>query len=1529
MKKLENVADIYPLTPLQQGMLYHTLSEPDSEVYFEQIRCNLSGSLDVSRFKAAWDYVIAHYPALRTAFIWEQINNPLQVIRKTASPPWEVYDWRDKQGEQTIALDDLALANRQQGFDLATAPLMRFDLVQLDKHTHHFIWNFHHLLLDGWSTHQVLYDAFKVYERLQNNQKPFLPPTKPFRNYIAWLKKQDLQKAETFWRHKLAGFAAPTPLNVDKSGFENNTVYGELAHKLSASTTTALQQFSQRHRLTLNTGIQGAWSLLLSRYSGQDDIVFGNTVSGRPAELPGVEKMVGMCINTLPARVQLQQDEQLIPWLQKLQSEQLEARQYQYTPLAQIQQWSEIAPGQALFDSIVVFENYPGHEADRHALRIENIEYRELSNYPLALLILPGEQIRFLVIYNRNRFDPETIERLLNHLQTILEAMVADPYRSLAAIPMLTPSEWDQLLVQWNDTTAALPAEEPIFRLVEKFAAQTPEARAVTAHDGSLTYQQLNERANQLAHCLLEQGVERGTAVCLYSERSWMMLVGIIGIQKAGCAYVPLDPAYPAERIEWVLQDSEAQVVVAQQKLASQLPATETNIIAVDDAWQNLSAYATTSPSVPVQANDLAYIIYTSGSTGTPKGVMVTHGNLFASTMARGVYYAAPVGSFLLLSSFAFDSSVVGLFWTLATGGTLVLPAPDEEKDVQQLATIIQREQVTHTLALPALYRLLLTYGPPASLNSLAVVIVAGEACPKDLGELHYNLLPQTQLHNEYGPTEATVWCSVYPIPPFIAGDVVPIGRPIANTQLYILDRHGQPAPIGVPGELYVGGVNITPGYWQDAQRTSERFPVLAFNGYPSVGRVYRTGDLARWRSDGQIDFLGRADNQIKIRGFRVELGEIETQLRRHPAVQECVVVVHDGGENGRSAPASLVAYIVGKPDAQTQLEVSQVQDHLGRRLPAYMVPNRIMLLPALPRLPNGKVDVRHLPQPTAAQQRPFVPAKSPAEEKLVAIWRDILRLPQISVDDRFVELGGDSILAIQAIARARQAGLYLTPRQLFVEQTIRRLAAVASVAEDVAADSEASTGLIPLTPIQHWFFEHVSAYRDHWNQATWFEVEPTIDRKRLRAAFAHLVQHHPMLRTRYLPEGDGWRQEILPETAPPELTTSMLSQLEPAAQDAAMLLEANKQQASLDLAKGQTLQATLFDLGAQRGLRLFVVLHHLVIDAVSWSMLTTDLQTAYQQLAAGEPVSLPVPQTSYATWARALVKQAKSERQKEELGYWQRMLEHAAALPTDFAGASENREGQAKEITAVLETNHTTALLRNVHQAYYTHIDDLLLTALVQTMTQWSQHPSLLLTWERYGREEINPRLDVSQTVGWFTSLTPLMLKLANSQDIGANLRAVKEQLRAVPQHGLGFGLLRYLGDDRDRSQMAQLPKPQILFNYLGQSLDVRQADSLLQPLDANIGQFYGAANERAHLIDVNAEVINGRLRVNWQYASDYYQTETIQTLATAYISELVKLIDHCLEVERSRHTPSDFPLAKLQQEELDSLSDLLAGLE
>ncbi len=905
-----NIESIFPLTPMQEGILFHSLMTPDSGMYFEQFSCKIHGNLDVELFQSAWEQIINRHPALRILVTWKKRKQPLQIVRRQVEVPWMIADWREIPVEEHESKFNAFLdIDREKGFNLSEPPLIRLALFRLNENTYQFVWSFHHILLDGWSMRVVLKEVFQAYEASVIGATPELVATPPFQTYVRWLQQQDLENAEDYWKTQMKGFKTPTSLGLsvqNKNLLSSGKHFSEKKLTLTYNLTKSLEEFARAHRITLNTVAQGAWALLLSRYSQERDVAFGVTISGRPTDISGADRMVGLLINTLPLRIQIDFEKPLIPWLKDIQLQMLENQTYRFSPLAAIQKWSDVNPGTPLFNSILVFENHPTNldQPDPGAsLKTSDSRYIEYSNYPLAFLVVPGEQMQVIAVYDQGWFDEETISRLLSHFENILDQMVLKQNADLSELSLMGEAERSLVLYQWNETDTPYPKDTCIHNLIEKHAKETPSKPAVVYEDRTLTYGALDQAADVLAKRLNELGVRPDTLVGVYLERSPELIIAILGILKAGGAYVPIDPSYPDERVLFILQDTKCPVVVTHSDLSNQLPESMSNrfegkLILIDELSPGLPDKM--SLELPtIQPSNLAYVIYTSGSTGTPKGVMVTHQNLVHSTTARINYYPDKIDSFLLLSSFAFDSSLVGIFGTLCQGGKLVLPRQRQEQDASSLVSLINQHQVSHMLTLPSLYMVLLDLFSQNQLKSLWNIIVAGEACPPDLAGHHFNTIPHARLYNEYGPTEATVWCTVYELTQDDMHASVPIGKPIENTKVYILDTHGHPCPIGIAGDLYVGGEGVARGYLNQPSLTAQRFIPNPFTSklqeatthQKSGSRIYKTGDIARWRADGEIEFLGRIDNQVKIRGYRVELGEIENVLLRHPNIHEAVVI--------------------------------------------------------------------------------------------------------------------------------------------------------------------------------------------------------------------------------------------------------------------------------------------------------------------------------------------------------------------------------------------------------------------------------------------------------------------------------------------------------------------------------------------------------------------------------------------------------------------------------------------------------------
>ncbi len=1339
------VEDIYPLSPMQQGMLFHSLYAGETGVYFEQTGWTLRGPLDRAAFARAWQQVVDRHSALRTSFVWEELDEPVQVVHRQAAVPFTFEDWRGlPPAEQTARLEAFMAADRAQGFDLLAAPLMRLALLQLDDQTHHFIWSHHHLLLDGWSQPVLFGEVFALYEAALRGRTPRLPSPRPYRDYIAWLQEQDRSQAEAYWRRTLAGFVAPTqlmpplsaqPLPAAPVATEQEATPGDYliySDALDAATTAALQTLARQHRLTLNTVVQGAWALLLSRYSRETDVVFGATVSGRPADLPGAEGMVGLFINTLPVRIQVRPEMPALAWLQEVQRQQAEGRQFEHSHLVEVQGWSDVPRGLPLFENILVFENYPvdeaiGQQAQEERLRIESHRAFTRTNYPLTVALSPGKQLGIELAHEVARYDSETIRRMAGHLKTVLAGIAAAPDRPLAQIPWLTDAERQQILGEWTATAQPFPDNTCIHHLFEQFIDCVPDNVALVydadplddAHE-QLTYAELNQRANRLAHLLRKHGVGPEVLVGICTERSTDMIVALLSVLKAGGAYLPLDPDYPPDRLAYILEDAQVALLLTQSSLQDRLAAAEVKHLHLDELGEALAAESDANPvDVGVGPANLAYVIYTSGSTGRPKGTLLHHRGIcnmaraFASSLKTD--YRDRV---LQFASFSFDASVCETFLALTTGASLYLTARETLLSIPSLVALLQRHAITTTTMPPSLLRLL----PAEQLPALKTVGSVGEACTP---EIVAQWAPGRHFLNGYGPTEATVgvaWGIITGLPEDAHN--VPIGRPIANARLYILDDHMQPAPIGVPGELYIGGVGVARGYLNRPELTAERFVPEPFAGetrrqgdketgenvlplspsphLPLTGaRLYRTGDLVRWLPDGQIEFLGRLDDQVKVRGFRIELGEIEAALNALPELVQSAVLARED----RPGNKHLVAYLAPQPGAQ--VTPANLRAALSRDLPDYMVPSYFVIMAeGLPLLPSGKINRKALPAPEADSRggfetSPYIAPRTPVENGLAQIWAEVLGVARVGVHDSFFELGGHSLVATQIVSRARQVfGVDLPLRDLFDVPTVAGLAA--RVEALLRASAEAGAGFEPaltpaLAPVPRagdlllsfaqqrlWFLDQLEPGSLFNNIPTAIRLSGALDITALSRALDEIVRRHEVLRTTFSTAGGKPIQVIHPAAGVP-LPVDDLSDLPADAQEDALRRHVQAEASRpFDLDAGPLLRARLLKLAEQEHVAI-VVMHHIISDGWSMGVFVREVSVLYAAFCEGVGVGavgaglkpaptpaptilseLPLQYADFAAWQRAWL---AGPVQEQQLAYWRRQLAGSATmleLPTD-----------------------------------------------------------------------------------------------------------------------------------------------------------------------------------------------------------------------------------------------------------------------
>jgi amino acid adenylation domain-containing protein len=1055
------VEESYPLSPMQQGMLFHSLYASDRGVNIEQVVLTLHESLDVSAFMQAWQRVVDRHAIMRSSFQWEGLDELLQAVHSQAALEWQREDWRGFPGsEQDERLEAYLRNDRARGFDLNERTLNRMALFRIREAQYEFVWTFHHAIIDGRSLVILLKEAFAYYAAIREGRTLDLPRPKPYRDYIEWLAHQDLSAAESFWREALRGFTSPTSLAIerepDAAGPEAvATQYKEQEITLAASVTSRLRAIAEEAGITLNTLVQGAWALMLSRYSGEQDVLFGATRRCRRSSLDGADSIVGLFINTLPVRVNVGGSRRLLPWLKEIRAQHVALRQYEHTPLVKIQEWSEAPNGKALFDSILIFEGYELNsflQSLGEDWKSREFEIHEHPTYPLELSAWAGAELLFRLAYDSRRFDDDRMAGMLDQLAILLRAIAENPHQRLDSLPLLDEQERRRLLDQWNDTRADYSATSCIHHLFELQAEKTPAATAVIFNGESLSYGQLNKRANQLARRLRRLAVGPDVLVAVCMNRSLDMIVSLLATLKAGGAYLPLDPSYPADHLAVILKDARPAVVLAKEESLDKLSQCEARVISVDTERALTDEQGKQNLDVEVKADNLAYVIYTSGSTGRPKGVLIEHRSLVNYSEFAGSQYAlGPADRVLQFASISFDASAEEIYACLTRGATLVLRTESMPSSITSFLEKCDEWRIT-VIDLPTAYWHEMADAvcskDLALPSHLRLIIIGGEsASAEKLNMWQKRVGSRVRLVNTYGPTEATIVTTLCDLTSCEqTGSTiksVPIGRPVSNAQVYILDRNLRPVPVGIPGELYIGGVGVARGYLNRPELTSEKFIPNPFGDYKAA-RLYKTGDMARYLPDGNIEFCGRADDQVKIHGFRIELGEIEAALARSQIASSAVVIAREDAPGDKR----LVAYVVPALNYQAvdQRETaSALKNFLRTKLPNHMIPSAFVILESLPLSRNGKVNRRMLPAPdlqSEAANGTYVRPRNPLEYQLVELWEELFQIQPIGITDSFFDLGGHSLLSVRLMDQVeRLFGKKLPLSTLFEGATIEHLA--------------------------------------------------------------------------------------------------------------------------------------------------------------------------------------------------------------------------------------------------------------------------------------------------------------------------------------------------------------------------------------------------------------------------------------------------------------------------------------------------------
>ncbi|MEC1012114.1 amino acid adenylation domain-containing protein [Bacillus altitudinis] len=1025
--KRDQVQDMYYLSPMQEGMLFHTLHHQEKGFYVEQMDMNVKGTLRHDLLEKSMNIIVERYDIFRTVFLHEKVKRPVQVVLKNRPFQLDVVDIQDlSESEQLERIDRFKQKDQLRGFDLSKDLLMRASVFQTGPSSYRWIWSYHHILLDGWCFGLVVQELFAIYHALLHDIPYRLEPVKPYKEYIQWLEKQDKQASLEYWTQSLAGFEGQSTFKEQRKQ-TNEHELGEIEWAMSKEETAALSELALQQNATLSSALQSAWSILLSRYQRSNDVLFGTVVSGRPSDLAGVDRMVGLFINVIPRRIQLTDQMTFRSLLSETQQQSLAAEPHQYIPIYDIQ---AKAGQQQLIDHIVVFENVPAAKKDEQesllGFTVEDMNVYEKSNYDLNLLASPGEQLQLKLAFNQRAFDPAFVRKLKDQLTLLIKGAIKHPDQSVHTLTLVTKQEKQRMLEEWN----APELEHDQLYLTKWFehnVRKQPNAVALSAGDHTMTYAELNEQANRLARHLQKNGVGHQTVTAILAERTPELIVSLLAVLKAGATYVPIDPDYPESRIQYMLKDSGATHLLTHSSFINQ-----TRSLAFDGTYlfaDDQEILLMSSENLPLEArlDDTAYIMYTSGTTGQPKGIMTTHSNIARVVKNTNYLTILETDTLLSLSNSVFDGFTFDVYGALLNGAKLVLPQKETILDMGKLTELIKGEHISVMFVPTALFHLLVDEGTDW-MRGVRKVLFGGERASVQHVRKAFDVMGKGRLLNVYGPTESTVFATYYPIDEAIPLEAhsIPIGKPLNQTGAYILSEHRQLQPIGMVGELCLSGKGLAKGYLNRPDLTKQ---VFIAHPFAAGERLYRTGDLAYFREDGLIEYAGRVDDQVKIRGHRIELTEIEANLLMHPGVKQAVLLAdHDETNHTR-----LLAYITC--DDAWKGKLDDIKSRLKERLPAYMLPHELIELENLPLTPNGKVDKRQLPKPEAPQgnRRVKLPANE-VEQKLLVMWREVLEREDISTDDHFFELGGHSLKAMSLLSKVSKEFEVQVPIHLLFE---------------------------------------------------------------------------------------------------------------------------------------------------------------------------------------------------------------------------------------------------------------------------------------------------------------------------------------------------------------------------------------------------------------------------------------------------------------------------------------------------------------
>jgi amino acid adenylation domain-containing protein/non-ribosomal peptide synthase protein (TIGR01720 family) len=1506
--------EYYLLSSAQKRMYFFQQMNETSTAYNIPQLIPLVTGIDIPLLKKVFQQLVQRHESLCTNF---HVIQDVPVQRVLPHEEIEV-EIKEKESKEISEIHE-QLMDFTQPFDLQKGPLFRLGVWQRKEHCFLFL-DMHHIISDATSQ-EILSSEFGGF--LGGNILPENPLQ--YKDFAEWQnKKEQKEIIQSHEHHWLSQFASEVPVLKLPYDYSRPLLKSEEGAKiyfsLEPKVTCGLKEMCEEHQVTMFILLLAIFYILLNKLSGNDEIVVGIPLAGRThSQLEGV---VGMFVNTLAIRNEVYDHLHLHEYLNGIKENTLTAfdhQEYPFEELADKVQLSRDPSRNPVFDVMFSFQDRDELMAMGMEDNASTVQKSSVSKFDLTMIANEFKnQVRCSFEYCTELFRRDTIETFITSLKNIISTLIEKPDTRIHDIELIGEQEKEQLLYEFHNTAKdrnTVTMDSPVHRLFEDQAGATSGNIAIVYKENQISYEELNTQSQNLALTLIEKGMGPNQITALMVERTPQMISGILAIFKAGAGYMPIEPGFPAERIRFMLQDSGTGILLTDQEITEDALFKGEKIFLSQEAVLGKKIEDKIEINSINQPEDLAYIIYTSGTTGIPKGVIVEHGNLVNQVQSQKQEYGiTSLDRVLLFSSFIFDASVEQIWITLISGAGLVLVSKEELLDLPSLTEYILKNSITHINAVPNYLQNL--EWPDHIINPIKRIVSGGDTCPSELANACYQ---DFQFYNAYGPTETTITSTIHRVRESqTKTNLTNIGKPVTGNTAYIFDKKMKLQPLNVTGELVIGGKGVTRGYLNRVELTQDKYIP---NPYKEEERLYKTGDLAKRFPNGNIEFIGRKDNQVKIRGYRIELGEIEAKIASLEGISKAVVI----DRNDEQGQKYLCAYIEKHGQQESQVGESQqkLREALSGILPDYMIPSLVVQMKEIPLTPSGKVDKRALPEPdrdTSPEQRA---PRNEKEELLCQVWQEVLGVKEIWIEDNFFEKGGDSIKAILIVSKLNKHQLKLTIRDLFMNPRIADLSKhVRKV--DRQLDQGPVQGEVEFTPIQHWFFEQKFRDTHHFNQSVLLYRETGFQEDFLRKLLNKLTEHHDVLRMRYQKKDQATSQinmGIVGEQV--DLSVFDLTNIE---KESEIIREkANQIQSDIDLSTGPIVKAGLFK--TQQGEHLLIVIHHLVVDGISWRILLEDIAIGYEQLLQNKPIIFEEKTDSFKKWSESLAEYAENEKVLREIPFW-KSIEDAdiSSLSVDFELSEKDRIRKHQQTIGVtIEKDMTQNLLTLSHHAYNTDINDLLLTALAVAIYQWQGHCTVLINLEGHGREEIGKELDVSRTVGWFTTQYPVLLKLLDPRDISRCIIEIKERLRQIPQKGIGHGILQYLTPKEKLQDLTFNKKPAISFNYLGEFSKKTTENTLYSMSGISKGKSISEQMETAFLLNINGRTAEGQMGFGFDYNTKEYKESSIRELAEYFKQSVIRIAEHCSNQKETQVTPSDFRCRNLLIQDLEIIREHL----